>query len=223
MLCSLGFSTPNECSFHAKAAVAVDAVTATAAAVGIAVVDAETTTFPPTITTTGYSSITTVAPTATAAIATAAGHPVDVAIASKKRSHPETTTDMSRRRLQALQKSQLRKAEAHYRRRREVIALVKLVGTRWVWEATRGAWGVVHKIRPLYHTTTTTTTNTTITDTTTVSVDTVSAAISTSTGLSMSGAFAVAVAWGRRWKGPGGGGNGGECGGRCIHRAAAFG
>ena len=51
-LCSLGFSTPNECSVHAKAAVAVDAVTATAAAAGIAVMDAETTTFPPTITTT---------------------------------------------------------------------------------------------------------------------------------------------------------------------------
>ena len=64
-----------------------------------------------------------------------------------------------------------------------------------MWEAaTRGAWGVVHKIRPLYHTTTT------ITDTTTVSVDTVSAAISTSTGLTMSRAFAVAVAWGRQWK-----------------------
>ena len=76
-----------------------------------------------------------------------------------------------------------------------MIALVKLVGTRWVWEATRGAWGVVHKIRPLYHTTTDT-------DTTAVSVDTVSAAISTSTGLSMSRAFAVAVAWGRRWKAP---------------------
>ena len=81
-----------------------------------------------------------------------------------------------------------------------MIALVKLVGTRWVWEATRGAWGVVHKIRLLYHTTTTTTT--TNTDTTAVSVDTVSAAISTSTGSSMSRAFAVAVAWGRRWKAP---------------------
>ena len=117
MLCSLGFSAPNECTFHAKAVVAVVAVTATATAAEIAVVDAETTTFPPTITTTGYSPITstTVAPPATAAIATPAGHPADVAIASKKRSHPETTTDMSRRRLQALRKSQLRKAEAHYR------------------------------------------------------------------------------------------------------------
>ena len=114
-LCSLGFSTPKECSVHAKAAVAVDAVTVIAAAAGIAVVDAETTTFPPTIITTGYSPITTVAPTATAAIAIPAGHPADVAIASKKRSHPETTTDMSRRRPQALRKSQLRKAEAHYR------------------------------------------------------------------------------------------------------------
>ena len=146
MLCSLGFSTPNGCSFHAKAAVAVVAATATATAAEIAVVDAETTTFqrpqrspPP-----SQQQVIPQSPLPPLPLPPPPQslHQRGIRLTSRSRPRKDPTLKpqrMSRRRLQALWRSQLRKVGAHYRRTREAIALVKLVGTRRVWEPTQGA------------------------------------------------------------------------------------